>query len=203
MTFLRGFENLLIDLYESPQTVKKLADVVFTFEEEVLSTLPKYGFHGVAFYDDWGTQNGLIISPELWREFFKPRYQHQFEIAHRLGLEVYFHSCGAIHDIIPDLIEIGVDMLNLSQPNLFDLEEIGRLYGGKTCFVCPVSYQTTSISGTPEDIFRDAKNLIKHLGSQQGGFIGYIEDYHSMGMSEENYQACIEAFRTLGNQNRL
>lgn len=59
----------------------------------------------------------FIISPSLWRDFFRPRYKHQFELAHMYGLDVYFHSCGYIYDIIPDLIDIGVDLLNLGQPN--------------------------------------------------------------------------------------
>jgi hypothetical protein len=64
--------------------------------------------------------------------------------------------------------------------------------------VCPVSYQTTSITGTPDDIYRDVAQLVEHLGCFQGGLVGYVEEYHSIGMPEENYQACVQAFRTLG-----
>ena len=130
---------------------------------------------------------------------FKPRYKKQFDRVHEQGLDVYFHCCGAIESIIPDLIEIGVDMLNISQPNLFHISEIGKKYGGKVCFVCPVSYQTTSISGTQEMIERDAEELVRYLGNRNGGLIGYIEDYRIMGMSEENYQACVGAFEKYGN----
>ena len=77
-------------------------------------------------------------------------------------------------------------------------QELGRLYGGKICFVCPVSYQTTSISGSREDIFNDVRSLVQNLGCFHGGLVGYVEEYHSMGMSSDNYQACIQAFRTLG-----
>ena len=111
---------------------------------------------------------------------------------------MYFHSCGYIHEIIPDLIDAGVDLLNLGQPNLYDIERMGKEFGGSVCFVCPVSYQTTSITGTKEDIYREAGKLVTHLGCFQGGLIGYIEEYHSIGMSDENYHHCINAFRELG-----
>jgi uroporphyrinogen-III decarboxylase len=198
MSFLRGFSPLLADLHAERERVEELADMVFGFEEAVISRLPGQGFDGVSFYDDWGTQSGLIVSPSLWREFWKPRYRRQFDLAHGQGLDVYFHCCGAVAELIPDLIECGVDMLNLGQPNLFDIEELGRRFGGRVCFVMPVSYQTTSISGTREDIFRVVRSYGQHLAGPTGGLIGYIEEYGSIGLSEENYQACIEAFRDIG-----
>ena len=201
MTFLRGFENTLSDFYEDPEKISELAGAVYSFEEDIIRQLKDYGFSGVAFFDDWGTQSSLIISPEMWREFFKPRYKKQFDLVHEYGMDVYFHCCGYIYDIIPDLIEIGVNMLNLSQPNLFDIEKLGRDFGGKVCFVCPVSYQTTSLSGTREDIRQDVKKLVDSLGRHNGGLIGYVEEYHSIGMSDENYQYCVDAFRQLGQYN--
>lgn len=198
LTFLRGFANTLEDLYLERDKIRKLADIVFGFEEDIIKQLKDYGFKGVAFYDDWGTQDNLIISPKLWRDFFKPRYKRQIDLAHKYGLDVYFHSCGYIYDIIPDFIEIGVDMLNLSQPNIFNINKLGSEFGGKVCFVCPVSYQTTSITGNKNDIYNEVKLLIDNLGLFNGGLIGYVEEYHSIGMSTENYQNCINAFKELG-----
>ena len=198
MSFLRGFSNLMMDLVLDPKFVEALADIVFGFEEQLIAQLPAYQFDAVAFFDDWGTQNGMIISPAAWRNFFKPRYRQQFCLAHRMGLKVYFHCCGYYPQIIPDLIEIGVDLLNISQPNLYNIPELGEKYGGKVCFVCPVSYQTTSISGTREDIFHAVQVLIDSFGRFNGGLIGYVEEYHSIGMSLVNYQYCVDAFKTLG-----
>jgi uroporphyrinogen decarboxylase len=202
MTFLRGFSNIMEDLYIERENVEKLADIVFGFEEDIIRQLKNYGFHGVAFFDDWGTQTSLLIPPALWREFFKPRYKRLFDTAHREGLDVYFHCCGYIYDIIPDLIEIGVNMLNISQPNIFDIEKMGKQFGGKICFVCPVSYQTTAISGTKEDIYNDVKRLIDNLGCFGGGLIGYVEEYHSIGMTDKNYRNCINAFKELGKYKK-
>jgi hypothetical protein len=198
MSFLRGFDDLMVDMVDRPDFVADLAGLVFGFEEQLISRLPQYHFDAVAFFDDWGTQKGMLISPSTWRKIFKPLYQRQFSLAHSLGLKVYFHSCGYYPQIIPDFIEIGVDMLNISQPNLYSIPDLGRKYGGKVCFVCPVSYQTTSITGTREEIFRDVQTLVDHLGCFNGGLIGYVEEYHTMGMSAANYQACVDAFDTLG-----
>ncbi|MEI7844944.1 MAG: uroporphyrinogen decarboxylase family protein [Chloroflexota bacterium] len=199
MSFLRGFKNLMLDLVEAPKFVEALADVVFGFEEKLIKQLPPYRFDAVAFFDDWGTQRGMLISPAAWRKFFKPRYLQQFALAHRLGLKVYFHCCGYYPQIIPDLIEIGVDLLNISQPNLYDIPELGQKYGGKVCFVCPVSYQTTSISGTRSDIFAVVQNLFESFGCFNGGLIGYVEEYHSIGLSQANYQSCVDAFKAIGH----
>jgi uroporphyrinogen decarboxylase len=198
MSCLRGFPELLADLMERPRQTEALADLVFGFEEEVLHLLPARGFHGAAFFDDWGTQDSLLLSPGLWRERFLPRYRRQFALAHGLGLDVYFHTCGQVAPLIPDLIEAGVDLLNLSQPNLFDLEQLGARFAGKVCFVCPVSYQTTAISGSEADIRAEVARLVKHLARNGGGLIGYVEEYQSIGLSEANYQACVRAFRELG-----
>jgi uroporphyrinogen decarboxylase len=198
MWCLRGFDRLMLDIAGEPEKVRALADVVFGFEMRLIAELPRFKFDAVAFFDDWGTQKGLLISPATWRRLFKPYYARQFAQVHALGMHVYFHCCGQILSIIPDLIEIGVDVLNLSQPNLFSMPEIGRRFGGQVCFICPVSYQTTSITGTRAQIFEEVHGLINHLGRFNGGLLGYVEEYHSIGMSEDNYQACVEAFRTLG-----
>ncbi len=198
MWCLRGFDHLMLDLALEPEKVDFLADKVFGFEEELIAALPPGVFDAVAFFDDWGTQSGMLISPKLWRKVFKQRYAHQFRLVHSLGMDVYFHCCGQYKPIIPDFIEIGVDILNISQPNLYDIPELGRDLGGQVCFICPVSYQTTSIQGTREQIFSDVQTLIDSLGRFNGGLLGYIEEYHSIGMSEENYRACVDAFRSLG-----
>jgi uroporphyrinogen-III decarboxylase len=198
MWCLREFGDLVTDVALEPDKVEALADIVFGFEEELMTELPQRGFDGVAFFDDWGTQKNLIVSPKTWRARFKPRYGHQFDLAHRLGLHVYFHSCGQISTIIPDLIEAGVDILNISQPNLYDIPELARMYRDKVCFILPVSYQTTSLSGTRAEIFADVQLIMDSFDPRNGGLIGYVEEYHSMGMSQANYEACIEAFQVLG-----
>jgi hypothetical protein len=91
-----------------------------------------------------------------------------------------------------------VDILNLSQPNIFDVKALGAAYRGRVCFLCPVSYQTTSLTGGREEIRRDVASLIQNLGTLTGGIIGYVEEYRSIGLTDENYWHCVNAFRELG-----
>ena len=194
MTILHGFEETLANLYAAPETSARHADEVFEFEEAIIRNCAGRGFDAVFFSDDWGTQNDLFISPAKWREFFKPRYKRQFDLCHALGMDVYFHCCGQIYDIIGDFVEIGVDIMNISQPNVFDIGKLGREFGGKVCFSCPVSYQTTSLTGTRDEIFADVKRLKDNLGCFNGGLIGYVETYKSIGLTDENYGFCKAAF---------
>lgn len=199
-TFLRGFENSMVDFLLEKEKACELLDKIFSFETELIEIASKYNFKGIHFQDDWGTQDRLIISPQLWREIFKPRYKKQFEYAHSKGLHVWFHCCGNIISIIPDFHEIGVDVMNISQPNVVDIETVGKMLAGKQCFMSPISYQTVSINGSPDEIFSEAERLFAALGTNHGGFIGYVEEYSSMGMSERNYRACVESFIRLNNR---
>ncbi len=99
--------------------------------------------------------------------------------------------------IADDFHEIGVDVLNISQPNVVDLPPLARRLRGKQCFLMPISYQTVSISGTVAEIYAEAQRLYDLLGTPAGGFIGYVEEYGCMGMSSKNYVACADAFRRL------
>ena len=155
------------------------------------------GLDGVSFGDDWGTQNCLMIAPPIWREIFKPRYRELFDEVHKYGMDVRFHSCGYIYDIIPDLLDIGADMLNLNQPDLFGVERMGNDFGGKVCFNCPVDHQTVAVNGNRQEVFDYVHRLNDNLGKFNGGFIPYIEEYHSIGMTEENYQNIVAAFKSL------
>ena len=193
-TFLRGFENAMTDFVQDPRRAEALLDRVFAFECDLFRLAGGHGFHGVHLSDDWGTQDGLMISPALWRQIFKPRYAQQAALAHDLGLHVWFHCCGNITEILGDLHEIGMDVINIAQPNVVDIPQVAAAWAGRQCFMVPVSYQTVSIRGTPQDIRDEARRLITHLATPAGGFVGYVEEYSCMGMSEENYQACATAF---------
>jgi uroporphyrinogen decarboxylase len=197
-TLLRGFENAMQDFLLDPHGFAVLMDRIVAFECDLMRVAARRGFHGIHFADDWGTQSGLMISPGMWRRLFKPRYAEQFALARASGLHVWFHCCGEFLEIMQDLQEIGVDVLNIAQPNVNDIAEVGRRLRGRQCFMTPISYQTVSIRGTPAEIYAEAQRLYDHLAAPEGGFIGYVEEYGVMGMSAENYRACGEAFRNLG-----
>jgi uroporphyrinogen decarboxylase len=201
-TLLRGFENAMQDFLLDPQGFDTLMDRIIDFEGQLMKLAARHGFHGIHFADDWGTQTGLMVSPELWRRLFKSRYARQFALAHELGLHTWYHCCGNFDLIMDDFHEIGADVINISQPNVVDVASVGRRLRGRQCFMIPISYQTVSISGTPDDIRAEARRLYELLGTPSGGFIGYVEEYGVMGMSAENYRACGDAFCHLEIGNR-
>lgn len=196
-TFLCGFEALLLDLQAEPERAQKALDFVFTFENGIIDQVVKMDFDAVCFGDDWGTQQGLMISPQLWRQVFKPRYADQFARIHRAGKKVWFHSCGNIHAILGDMIDIGADVIELLQPDIFGVEQLAGEFGGRAAFCCSIDHQRRVISGTKDEVFAYAKLLKAQLGRCNGGFIAYIEDYASLGMSEQNYQWIRQAFKAL------
>lgn len=196
-TFLRGFEAFLSDLYTDPGRARHVLDLVFNFENGLIDRVGPYPVDAIAFGDDWGTQKGLMIPPPLWREVFRPRYADQFARCHKTGKKVWFHSCGDVFDIVGDLIEIGVDVIELLQPDLLGVERLAREFGGHVCFCCSVDHQRRAISGARNEIFAYARFLRDTLGAFHGGFIAYIEDYACLGMGEQNYQWIREAFHSL------
>jgi uroporphyrinogen-III decarboxylase len=196
-TLLRGFENAMQDFVLREPAFADLMDAILHFECDLIAMAARYGFDGIHFADDWGTQSGMMVSPPLWRSLFKPRYRQQFAWAHEQRLDVWYHCCGNFAPIVEDFHEIGVDVLNISQPNVMDLEYVSARLRGKQCFMMPLSYQTTSIQGTPPEILEEAGRMYRLLATRDGGFIGYVEEYGCMGMSADNYRACAIAFRQL------
>jgi len=203
MSLLRGFPAMMEDLTTERDKVEALADIVFGFEEQVIGQVREHGYDAVGLADDWGTQQALLISPSMWRDIFKPRYRRQIELAHRCGLDVYLHSCGYIADIVPDLVDIGLDILNPGQPDINGVQDLGRRFGGKVCFACPVSYQTTGISGSRAEVFAQVKEYVNCLGGFGGGLIGIIpEDSKGLGLTEERLDEMVEAFTLYGSYGR-
>lgn len=198
-SFIRGFEDFLADVYLERENIEKLLDIVFATEEDLIRECAKKGFDAICLADDWGTQNSLLMAPNIIRELFIPRYKHEFEVAHSLGLDVMMHSCGYIIDIIEDLIGAGLDILNPGQTALNGIEELGKRFAGRICFGCPVGYQTTVVSGTPADIDKEVQDYIKYLSTDKGGFFGMVSSVK--GLSElsvpvENQYQVAKSFET-------
>jgi len=197
-TFLRGFENTMEDMMLEPGKFERLLDMVFGYESRIADHFVAHGVDAVYYGDDFGSQQSMLMSPDLWRTYVKPRYRCQFERVHAAGKHVYFHCCGQISEILPDLVEIGCDVLNLNQPDIFGMEVLAK-YRGQVCFNCPVDHQTVAIHGNRDEIRAYVRRLHETLGGPDGGFIGYIEEYSSVGMSASNYEAIKEAFEDLKN----
>jgi uroporphyrinogen-III decarboxylase len=190
----------MTDLHTDRDRVERVLDIVFNFENGLIDQAVQYPVDCIAFGDDWGTQKGLMIPPDLWRSVFRARYEDQFARIHRAGKKVWFHTCGDVSAIIGDLIDVGVDVIELLQPDLLGVARLASGFGGKVCFCCSVDHQRRAISGTRDEIFAYARFLRDTLGTFSGGFIAYIEDYACLGMSEQNYQWIRQAFHRLNDE---
>ena len=196
---LRGMDHLLEDFYLNPDNVQKLINKVLEYK---ISITEKYaqigGVDGLAFFDDWGTQESLLISPRMWRQFLKPAYKRLMDSIHSCGCDVYMHSCGKVTKIIPDLIELGVDVLNFNQPRIHGIEQLGERFGGNVCFACSVDLQKTMPSNNIEEIQKEARLLIESLGKFLGGLIAEIyQTDETCGIQQSSFEAAKKIFQGL------
>ena len=209
MMALRGFLNLMCDLRLEPGFVRDLADRVFAFEAEVIAEYARRGVHGIWLFDDLGTEHGLMMHPDTWREVFMPHYAAQARQVHALGMDYLLHSCGDVWAIIPDLIALGFDLLNLEQPLLYSTPEqngIDRLaeqFGGQVCFCTNVDSQRTLITGTPEEVIAEAEHIVRAFARPEGGLIPLADcgkDHHIV--PPQNVAAMSETFWRLARGAR-
>lgn len=127
--------------------------------------------------DDFATQRGLMISPDQWRRFLKPHFARIFEVAKRAGKHVWFHSCGDVTSVLPDLIEIGVDVWETVQLHTLPMSpsELKREYGRDLCFFGAVNTQRLPFI-TPDEVREETMRCIEVLGADGGYICG--PDHH-------------------------
>jgi uroporphyrinogen-III decarboxylase len=168
---LRGAENILMDLYLHTVEMERLRDAVTGEFIEQIRGSAAAGADAVLLADDWGTQAGMLIRPDQWRQFFFSTYQSLVSEIHSLGMHAWFHSCGQIRPIIPDLIAAGFDVLHPLQPSAMDLSEITESFRGQICFAGGVDVQDWLPLAGAAEVEAEIKNLIDTLASPQGGYV--------------------------------
>ena len=136
-----------------------------------------------------------MISPEKWREIWKPRYKRIYDTAHECGMDTFLHSCGYIVDILDDLIEIGLDVIQMDQQENMGLELLGSRFGGRITFFAPVDIQKTLASGDIPAIQQYCRDMKKHLATDKGGFLtGWYTDPVGAGHTKEAVCAMCDEF---------
>jgi len=196
--FIRGLENTWMDIYDSPEELGKLIDLLVEMNLAAIEKYSQFGAHGYIFADDWGLQTRLMISPQAWREFWKPRYARVFQAVHDAGMLAFLHSCGYIVDILDDLIEVGLDVIQLDQQENMGLELLGERFGGRITFFNPVDIQSTMAHGSMDEIRAYCRKMVKLLGRPNGGFIPkWYSDPIGAGHRQEAIDAMCEEFLRL------
>jgi len=174
-TFLRGIDNLLVDMATRPEMahwlIDRFTDFYLGFFDRML-TAAKGRIDILRTADDLGTQRGLFFSPDMFRTFIKPRLNKLIDMTHSHGVKLLFHSCGAIRPLIDDLIEIGVDVLDPLQAAAEGMEPqaLKDAYGDRVCLHGGICTQYLLPRGTPDEIRCELRRRLEILGNG-GGYI--------------------------------
>ena len=197
---LRGFAEVLMDVATEPAFFADLiAAIVEHHITKVLDRLLELPLDGIFFSDDWGDQRGVIMGPERWRDVIKPHYARLYGKVKAAGKSALQHCCGSIVDIIPDLIEIGLDVLESVQPEARGMNPYGLKdrFGSQLTFWGGLGSQSTIPFGTPEELRAEIRKLAGYM--RKGG--GYILS-HAKALQPEtptaNAAAILEEFMELG-----
>jgi len=172
MQFIRGTENLLLDLAGEREAALLLRDKVVDYFKIYLDYWLKKDVDAIYFSDDYGTQRALLISPAMWREVFKPAYQELMVIIKKAGKFVFYHTCGHVLDLYPEFVGLRIDAIN-SQLHCMGLDNVADRFAGKITFWGEMDRQGLLPSGTPEQIYREADRMKARLFVNGGGLIGH------------------------------
>ncbi|MCG3179107.1 MAG: hypothetical protein BIFFINMI_01438 [Phycisphaerae bacterium] len=184
---LRGFEEVMVDFAEEPPELQRLIDIVLQYNlRQVELRLAQSGpGEMVHFGDDLGMQTSLPISPAKWRKYLKPCYAAIYGRVRQAGHPVYMHTDGHIHEIIPDLVECGVQVVN-PQVRANGLENLSAVCKGKVCVDLDLDRQLFPFA-TPDQIDRHIEQCVRTLGSPQGGL--WLKAEIDDGVPLENVEA--------------
>lgn len=192
---IRGFENALMDCVSEPEFFDELLERLTDLYLAQVAQCANIPADAIMFGDDWGDQRGVMIGPERWRSFLKPRYARIYRAAHAQGKLVMSHCCGSVVDIMPDMIEIGLDVLESVQPEAAGMNpyELKKKWGDKITFWGCLGSQSTIPFGTPQKIHDEVRRLCREMG-RGGGYILAPAKTLQPETATENAVAVVEAF---------
>jgi uroporphyrinogen decarboxylase len=169
---LRGYEQMLLDMALNPDLTEHILDIPYQYHLVAAKKLVDLGVDMIWIGDDVGTQNRMLISPKMWRKFLKPKLANFVSEIKSLNpqLKVAYHTDGNIIPIIPELIEIGIDVLNPVQPASMDPEQLKKTFGDQLCYWGTIDEQRTLPFGNPTDVQAEVRQRLETIG-RDGGLI--------------------------------
>ncbi len=192
----RGLDKLLMDFALNPELAEQIMDIPFKYHLAVARRLTSMGVDMIRLGDDVGGQQGMMISPEHWRRFLKPRMSALISEIKTInpGVKVGYHSDGNILPIVPDLIEIGVDVLNPIQPACMNPAEVKKQFGTRLCYWGTIDEQHTLPFGTPDDVRAEVIERLRTIGEGGGLLIGPTH-HVQLDTPMENFLALVQTIR--------
>jgi uroporphyrinogen decarboxylase len=193
---LRGFERMLSDFALNPDLAERILDIPFQYHLTAAKKLTEMGVDMIWIGDDVGAQNSMLISPKMWRKFLKPRMAKFIGELKAINpqVKVAYHTDGVVYPIIPDLIEIGLDVLNPVQPASMDPARLKKEYGNSLCFWGSVDEQHTLPFGTPVEVKDEIINRLNTIG-KEGGLILSPTHHVQLDTPMENFWAMVNTIK--------
>lgn len=175
MMYLRGLEQTFVDLACNPDLAQRLIGHIVEYFLEYNRRVFEAAAGAVDIFmmgDDFGTQQGPMMSLETWRRLFRPGFAAFIDLAHRYGIRVMHHTCGSVAELIPDFIDCGLDILQSLQPKAagMDLAGLRREYGKDLCFQGGIDIQDVLPHGTVQDVREHVRRQVEAAGPA-GGYI--------------------------------
>jgi uroporphyrinogen decarboxylase len=167
--WLRGMERFLIDMAQDPPLAEAIIRKVEGHTTRLALATARRGVDVLCMYDDVGMQQGMQISPSCWRRYIKPAWQRVIAAVRREFPQVWFflHSCGKIDPIVPDVIELGFDILHPLQPECMDFAAVYRQYGRQIALCATISSQRILPFSAPEEVRREVRRLAAAAGGER------------------------------------
>ena len=194
-TFLRmcdlcGYENFLMAMADADPRIEQLLEIVCSFNCKVLSHYFEVGVDVTSIGEDLGMQIGPMLSPSQFRKYIKPCYRRYVDLARKHGSIVHMHSDGDLRELVTDMLDAGIDVLNM-QDLVNGIEWIASNLKGRCCIDLDIDRQDITINGSPDDIDKLIRKEVEMLGSKEGGLMLLHGVYPPMPL--ENIKAVMDA----------
>jgi len=189
LSYIRGYENLLLDMTDRQAGLSRLMEMVETFNTGIVRRYIDLGVEMMCYPEDLGMQRGPMLSPEHFRTYIKPIYGHLMAPAHKAGCLVHMHSDGDIRDLVDDLVVSGVDALNL-QDLVNGIDWIAANLKGRVCIDLDIDRQQITRFGSPKQIETLIREEVEKLGGREGGLMMIYGLYP--GVPLENVKAVMD-----------
>lgn len=190
---LRGLEQMMLDMLTDPDLTNNIFDIPFNYHLTAAKTLVELGVDMIWAGDDVGSQNQMMISPRTWRKYLKQRMANFIAELKDINpdVKVAYHTDGNVEPIIPELIEIGVDVLNPIQPASMNPAQIKKQYGDKLAFWGTIDEQKTLPFGSPDDVANEVRSRLENVGFN-GGLVLAPTHHVQLDTPLENFWAMVE-----------
>jgi len=196
---MRGMQTFMTDFYLEPEIAHAICERITELRIKQARHFAKAGVDIIRLGDDIVTQQGRMMSSEVYREFIQPRVKRIVAAARSVnpGIIIFMHCCGRVEEVIDELIDTGIDVLNPLQPECNDLRRIKQKYGDRLSFWGGIGVQSVMPHGTPDDVRRAVREAAEMLGSG-GGLLLAPAHILDPAVPWENVEAFIDAARNSG-----